>query len=85
MEIFLNYLYSDELCEDEASTMLLQIATKFNVSRLANVCSELLCNSLNEENSIGIFIAAAEVRDRELVSRLFQNYDKEFSLNKYFI
>ena len=73
MEMFLRYLYTDKLTEEDASIELMRIAFKFKVTRLKSICSEIFCNSLTKKNAVENFIAGSELEEPYLVSYLSTN------------
>ena len=67
MEIFLNFLYKDEIKDEDISCELLKLADKYNVKRLVSICLNHLKETIDIQNVVEITYTAFLTSKDELL------------------
>ena len=67
MEIFLNFLYKDEIKVQDISCDILKLADKYNVKRLVNICLKHLKENIDIKNVVEITYTAFLTSKDELL------------------
>ena len=67
MEIFLNFLYKDEIKDEDISCELLKLADKYNVKRLVSICLNHLKEIIDIKNVVEITYTAFLTSKDELL------------------
>ena len=69
MEVFLKFLYTDELKREDINASLLMAANKYDLKRLVNLCVKHFEANINTENVMEIAVAAYLVENDQLLQK----------------
>ena len=69
MEVFLKFLYTDELKPENINASLLMAANKYDFKQLVNLCVKHFESTINTENVMEIAVAAYLVENDQLLQK----------------